>query len=644
MREGGYFRVAAATPRVKIGACRYNAEQIYDLVMSAAARGAEVVVTPELSITGYTCGDLFLQSHLVDGAMEVLEELIMILADVEVVAIVGVPIRYRNALYNCAVAFAHGEVLAVVPKSNIPNYSEFYESRWFSSASVLAEEAVVRINGWDYPISTRSIFDVSGVKCAIEICEDLWVATPPSSTIADCAEVFFNLSASPEVVGKHDYLLSLIEQQSARCMSGYVYSSSGAGESSTDLLFGGNGIVAENGRILTRSERFKLEAQVTCADIDIELLRSHRLRTSTFGGGDVSQIYLSSVELDIEEQDDLLREIDPTPFVPSDLLSRGRRCEEIFSIQSGGLIQRLSHTKCKSAIIGISGGLDSTLALLVAVHAFDRLGLDRRGIIGVTMPGFGTTGRTYNNAVKMIESLGVTLREISIKAACNQHFEDIGLSPDDRSVSYENSQARERTQILMDIANMESGMVIGTGDLSELALGWATYNGDHMSMYGVNSSVPKTLVRYLVAWFADQPSNVAVRETLLDVIDTPVSPELLPADENGDIAQKTEDLVGPYELHDFYLYHFVRNSFSPSKIFDMACVAFCGKYDKAVIVKWLRIFVCRFFSQQFKRSALPDGPKVGSVTLSPRGDWRMPSDATVDEWLGNIDEKDLNRF
>ncbi len=641
MREGGYFRVATATPKVKIGACRYNTEQIYNLAIAAADRGAEVIVTPELSITGYTCGDLFLQQHLIDGAMSALMELVEQLSDIEIVAIVGAPVRHGNSLYNCAIAFAHGAILSIIPKSNIPNYSEFYESRWFSPASQLEDGAKVEIGGWEFPLTTSSIFEVSGVKCSMEICEDLWVAMPPSSSMAEHAEIFFNLSASPEVVGKHDYLLSLLEQQSARCMAGYVYSSSGAGESSTDLLFGGNGIVAENGRILAHSKRFALDAQITYADIDVELLRSHRLRTTTFNGGGTKgrYIYSRSVELTPKEDGELLRTIDSAPFVPSDPELRSMRCREIFSIQSGGLIQRLSHTHCRSAIIGISGGLDSTLALLVAIEAFDRLGLDRKGIIGVTMPGFGTTGRTYNNAVKMIKSLGVTLREISIVKACNQHFEDIGLSPDDRSVSYENSQARERTQILMDIANMESGMVIGTGDLSELALGWATYNGDHMSMYGVNGSVPKTLVRYLVRWFADQPENESVRETLLDVIETPVSPELLPADENGEIRQKTEDLVGPYELHDFYLYNFVRNSFSPSKILNIACIAFEGRYDRETILKWLKIFIRRFFTQQFKRSAMPDGPKVGSVSLSPRGDWRMPSDATADEWMSELSEK-----
>ncbi len=637
MRRYGYVRVATSTPLVKIGACQKNAERIYDLAVSAAERGAEIIVTPELSITGYTCGDLFLQSHLLQGAVEALEWLMDALSNVDIVTIVGVPIKHRNRLYNCAVAFARGEVLSIVPKQNIPNYSEFYESRWFSPSSMLDSSVYVEIAGFVYPLLKDSVFELSGVRCAIEVCEDLWVANPPSSRKASDAELFFNLSASPEVVGKHDYLVSLIEQQSARCIAGYVYCSSGFGESSTDLLFGGNGIIAENGRILAHSKRFSLEEQTTYADIDIDMLRNHRLRTSTFGGDESGIEVMSGMDFKAVEQMDLLRSVDPTPFVPSDRASRDRRCEEIFSIQSGGLIQRLSHTKCRCAIIGISGGLDSTLALLVTVYAFDRLGLDRKGIIGVTMPGFGTTGRTYNNAVKMIESLGVTLREISIKSACEGHFSDIGLSADDRSVTYENSQARERTQILMDLANLESGMVIGTGDLSELALGWATYNGDHMSMYGVNSSVPKTLVRYLVGWYADQKQSESVRTTLLDVIDTPVSPELLPADENGDIAQKTEDLVGPYELHDFFLYNFVRNSFSPSKILYLAKIAFAESYDEQVILKWLKVFLRRFFSQQFKRSAMPDGPKVGSVSLSPRGDWRMPSDATVDEWLSDLE-------
>ncbi|MFI3248044.1 MAG: NAD(+) synthase [Rikenellaceae bacterium] len=639
VQRGGYFRVATAIPNVKIGACRYNAERIADLVIGAANRGAEVVVTPELSITGYTCGDLFLQSHLQNSAIEALEWLIETLKYDEIVAIVGVPIKHRSVLYNCAVAFSKGEVLSIVPKLHIPNYSEFYESRWFASGEDIDPTATIEILGRNYPISSNSIFEVNNVRCGIELCEDMWVATPPSSKMADYAHVFFNLSASPEVVGKHDYLISLIEQQSARCVAGYVYCSAGYGESSTDLLFGGNGIIAENGRIIEKSNRFSLEEQITVADIDIELLENYRVRTTTFGrsGTTTCHYNYSNSTVNALDTKSLERHIDPSPFVPSDPLKRNVRCEEIFEIQSGGLIQRLAHTGCKCAVIGISGGLDSTLALLVTVRAFDRLGLDRRGIIGVTMPGFGTTGRTYNNAVTMIQELGVTLREISIKAACNQHFSDIGLSLDDRSVSYENSQARERTQILMDIANMEGGMVIGTGDLSELALGWATYNGDQMSMYGVNASVPKTLVRYLVGWVADQEDNYRVRTTLLDVIETPVSPELLPADEEGNIAQKTEDLVGPYVLHDFYLYNFVRNGFKPQKIADQACIAFAGEYDRETIIKWLRIFLRRFFTQQFKRSAMPDGPKVGSVSLSPRGDWRMPSDATFTEWIEGLE-------
>ncbi len=638
MIKGGYIRVAAATPHVKIGDCATNAKHIEVMVREAARRGVAVVVTPELSITGYTCGDLFLQSHLQKNALDTLEGLVERLSSYEIVAIVGVPLRCGSSLYNCAVAFGKGRILAVVPKSHIPNYSEFYEARWFAPAEKISKGTTVEIMGDEILITPRSIFDVNGVSCGIEICEDLWVATPPSSQMASEAEVFFNLSASPEVVGKHDYLRSLVEQQSARTIGGYVYASSGFGESSTDLLFGGNGIIAENGRIIAESKRFALHEQLTVADLDIELLRNHRVRTSTFGDSSTLKESVTKRKIHLNQlaSDKLERHIDRTPFVPSDDKLRSQRCEEIFAIQSGGLIQRLAHTSCRCAVIGISGGLDSTLALLVTVRAFDRLGIDRKGIIGVTMPGFGTTDRTYNNAITMIEELGVTLREISIRDACNQHFSDIGLSPDDRSVSYENSQARERTQILMDIANMEGGMVIGTGDLSELALGWATYNGDHMSMYGVNASVPKTLVRYLVSWVANESeegNNARVREALLDIVDTPVSPELLPADELGNIAQRTEDLVGPYELHDFFLYHFVRNAFAPTKILEMAKIAFEGVYESETILKWLKTFIRRFFTQQFKRSAMPDGPKVGSVSLSPRGDWRMPSDATCREWL-----------
>ncbi len=636
MQRGDFFRVATAIPRVKIGACRENAAHIESLIREAVESGVEVVVTPELSVTGYTCGDLFLQSSLQRKAIRELEELVERLREVEVVGIVGVPIKYRNALYNCAVVFSVGEVLAVIPKSEIPNYSEFYEARWFAPAERLDANATVELCGARHPITPLSTFEVGGVVCGVEICEDLWVASPPSSRLSAVAEVIFNLSASPEAVGKYDYLQSLIKQQSARTISGYVYCAAGVGESSTDLLFAGSGIIAENGRILATADRFSLSEQLTIADIDIELLRNHRVRKTTFAKGDMESLHQSKIDLNIRYTKKLYRSFDPAPFVPADLAERSLRCEEIFAIQSGGLIQRLSHTGCQKVLIGISGGLDSTLALLVTVRAFDRLRLSREGIIAVTMPGFGTTGRTYNNAMTLMRALGVSVREISIREACEQHFRDIGLSSDDRSVSYENSQARERTQILMDLANMEGGMVIGTGDLSELALGWATYNGDHMSMYGVNASVPKSLVRYLVAWVADQSDYQSVRDTLLDVIDTPVSPELLPANEMGEIAQRTEDLVGPYELHDFFLYHFVRNGFSPRKIEQIARLAFDAIYDEATIRGWLVTFIRRFFSQQFKRSAMPDGVKVGTISLSPRGDWRMPSDATVDEWLEEL--------
>ncbi len=576
MIRGSFFRVATAIPRVKIGACGENAARIESLIRDAAERGVEVVVTPELSITGYTCGDLFLQSSLQRRAIVEFEELVERLREVEIVGIVGLPIRYRNSLYNCAVVFSVGEVLAVIPKSHIPNYSEFYEGRWFTSSDTLDANATVELCGARHPITPLSVVEVGGVACGVEICEDLWVASPPSSSISQVAEVIFNLSASPEAVGKYDYLRSLVEQQSARTIAGYVYCSAGVGESSTDLLFGGEALIAENGRLLASAERFSLEEQLIVADLDIELLRNHRTRTTTFKGFKLELVHQTRIDLNIRPNGVVERTFDPAPFVPSSLAERSARCEEIFSIQSGGLVQRLQHTGCKRAIIGISGGLDSTLALLVTVRAFDRLSLDREGIIAVTMPGFGTTGRTYNNAMSLMRALGVSVREISIKASCEQHFRDIGLSSDDRSVSYENSQARERTQILMDLANMEGGMVIGTGDLSELALGWATYNGDHMSMYGVNSSVPKSLVRYLVAWVAQLEEYRVVRDTLLDVIDTPVSPELLPADEDGNIAQRTEDLVGPYDLHDFFLYHFVRNGYSPRKIEMVARLAFEG--------------------------------------------------------------------
>jgi len=635
----GFFRVAAALPeRVRIADARSNARQVVEIVEAAAAEGVRAAVFPELSLTGYTCGDLFRQRKLLDDAEEALAQVVAQTASLPVVSIVGMPVRVGDRLYNCAVVVGGGCIWGAVPKSYIPNYDEFYELRHFASGLGISD-TVVELAGEEVCFGTDLIFSVDGVEFGVEICEDLWSPIPPSSYLAAAgAKIIFNLSASPEAVGKHDYLLSLVAQQSARLAAAYVYASSGAGESSTDLVFAGNGIIAENGAIVAESERFARKRQIVAADIDAELLSTRRLTRNTFAVSETPEMRVVRIELpDARGNADLRRRVDPAPFVPSDDAMREERCREIFEIQAQGLAQRLEHTACRTAVVGVSGGLDSTLALLVAAHAFDTLGLDRRGIVGITMPGFGTTGRTYNNALKMIDALGVTRREISIRKACEQHFADIGLPEGDRSVTYENSQARERTQILMDVANMLGGMVIGTGDMSELALGWATYNGDHMSMYGVNASVPKTLVRHLVAWYAADRAGEELRATLCDVLDTPVSPELLPADEHGDIAQKTEDLVGPYELHDFFLYAMIRQGFAPSKIAFLAERAFAGRYAKPVIVKWLGVFLRRFFSQQFKRSATPDAPKVGSVALSPRGDWRMPSDAVARAWIEEVE-------
>lgn len=639
MDNFGFLKVAAAIPHVKVADCDHNAERIAALAEQAAQRGAEIVVFPELSVTGYTCGDLLLQPTLLNAADEALEGIVRATRKLPLVIIAGAPLRHGEALYNCAVVFTQGKVLGVVPKSYIPNYGEFQEDRWFASGAGIAEETIDAA-GQQADFGAELTFAINGAEFGIEICEDLWAVTPPSSRLAPSgAKVIFNLSASPETVGKHAYVRQLVAQQSARTLSAYVYCSAGFGESSTDLVFAGNAFVAENGRILREAQRFSMEEQLILTDVDIERLEFERRRNTSFRqspGADDNTV----IEMEIPEglrAAALDRDIDPLPFVPQDEASRRERCEEIFHIQSHGLAQRLKHTRCEKAVIGISGGLDSTLALLVTVRTFDKLDLDRSGIIGITMPGFGTTDRTYNNALQLMRGLGVTIREIPIRDACTQHFKDIGLDPCDRSAAYENAQARERTQILMDIANIEGGLVVGTGDLSELALGWATYNGDQMSMYGVNASVPKTLVRHLVKWAADTESDAVTRSTLLDVIDTPVSPELLPADCDGKIAQKTEDLVGPYELHDFFLYNFLRAGYGPEKLLFLAEQAFHGSYEPAVIRKWLEVFFRRFFSQQFKRSAMPDGPKVGSVSLSPRGDWRMPSDASAAMWLKELE-------
>ena len=637
----GFVKTAALTPSIRVADCAYNARQIIEVLRAAAAAGAEIACLPELCITGYTCGDLFFQPVLQQGARDALADVLRDTAGLPLLFVLGLPLTHGGKLYNCAAVCQNGRVLGVVPKTHLPNYNEFYEKRQFTPAP--AENGVIDLSGAQVPFGTNLLFQCGtqpALTLAVEICEDLWVPIPPSSELAmQGANLIFNLSASNELIGKHAYLRSLICQQSARCIAGYVYASAGFGESSTDLVFAGNGIIAENGTLLRESERVSMEEQLVISEIDIQNLQNDRRINTSFMQGYLNHNMDNGTVVSFSLPNrtlDLTRAIDPHPFTPSgDALKE--RCEEIFHIQVAGLAKRVLHAHAQTAVVGISGGLDSTLALLVTVMTFDALKIPRDKIIGITMPGFGTTDRTYNNALELMRGLGVTIREIPIRDACTQHFSDIGLDPEDRSAAYENSQARERTQILMDVANMEGGLVVGTGDLSELALGWATYNGDQMSMYGVNASVPKTLVRHLVKWVADTESDMAARATLLDVIDTPVSPELLPADKEGKIAQKTEDLVGPYELHDFFLYNFIRAGYGPAKILFLAEQAFHGSYDRATILKWLTVFFRRFFSQQFKRSAMPDGPKVGSAALSPRGDWRMPSDASAAVWLKELE-------
>ena len=640
----GFVKVAAAVPHVQVADCFYNIQQMEGLMRQASDKGVQIIAFPEMSVTAYTCLDLFAQQTLLKNAEQALLKLVSDTADLNILTIAGAPLVTENRLINAAIAFQAGKILGVVPKTYIPNYKEFQEQRWFTSATELRDKTV-SIGDRTYPLGSHLLFTAGQVKVGIEICEDLWVPVPPSSLLAmEGANILVNISASNELIGKHHYLRSLICQQSARCMAGYVYASAGFGESSTDLVFAGNGIIAENGTLLEESPRFTMQEQLVISEIDIENLQNDRQVNTSFMHGASTLLASETITIPFALSENsgqpvLTRSVDPHPFTPSgDALKE--RCEEIFQIQVAGLAKRIVHTHSRTAVVGISGGLDSTLALLVTVMTFDALNIPRNQILGITMPGFGTTDRTYTNACDLIRSLGVTLKEISIKDACLQHFKDISHNPSVHDVTYENSQARERTQILMDVANQENGMVIGTGDLSELALGWATYNGDHMSMYGVNGSIPKTLVRYLVEWVAHNRVDEASRATLLDIVDTPISPELIPADENGNIKQKTEDLVGPYELHDFFLYHFLRFGSSPAKIYFLAQQAFGGSYDKETIRKWLHTFFHRFFQQQFKRSCLPDGPKVGSVSLSPRGDWRMPSDAMATLWLKEIEELD----
>ena len=637
----GFVKVAAAVPRVKVADCKFNSERLEGLITIAEGKGVQILTFPEMCITGYTCGDLFAQQLLLEQAEMALIQILNSTRQLDIISILGMPVVVSSTVINAAVVIQKGKILGVVPKTYLPNYKEFYEQRWFTSALQVSENSV-RLCGQIVPMGNNLLFETAETTFGIEICEDLWATVPPSSSLAlQGAEIIFNLSADDEGIGKHNYLCFLISQQSARCISGYVFSSSGFGESTTDVVFAGNGLIYENGYLLARSERFCMEEQLIINEIDVECIRAERRVNTTFAANKANCPGKEAVRISTEfvnsKDLNLTRTFNPHPFVPqgSELNSR---CEEIFSIQIAGLAQRLLHTGAKTAVIGISGGLDSTLALLVCVKTFDKLGLSRKDILGITMPGFGTTDRTYHNAIDLMNSLGVSIREISIREACIQHFKDIGHDLNIHDVTYENSQARERTQILMDIANQTWGMVIGTGDLSELALGWATYNGDHMSMYGVNAGIPKTLVKHLVQWVAENGMDEASKATLLDIVDTPISPELIPADENGEIKQKTEDLVGPYELHDFFLYYFLRFGFRPSKIYFLAQTAFSGVYDDETIKKWLQTFFRRFFNQQFKRSCLPDGPKVGSISISPRGDWRMPSDASSAAWLKEIAE------
>ena len=640
MNHFGFVKVAAGIPLVRVGDPAHNAAQLEALIREAAAQGAQVVAFPELSVTGYTCGDLFLKPFLAQAAERVLGALLRRTESLDVVFLVGLPVVAGNVLLNAAAVCFRGEILGVIPKTYLPNYKEFYEQRWFAS-SLEWGGGEVELCGQPVPAGTDLLFEAAGMKFGVELCEDLWAVVPPSSrAVLQGADVIFNLSASNALAGKHAYVRELVAQQSARGLCGYVYASCGFGESTTDVVFGGNALIYENGTPLAFSERFSMQAQLITGEIDVERLRAERLTNSTFrqdaafeAAEPYEVIESGLAPLPVTH---LTRSIAPLPFVP-----KGSRldenCQEIFNIQTTGLATRLLHAHAKTAVIGVSGGLDSTLALLVCAKTFDKLGLSRKGIIGVTMPGFGTTDRTYQNAQVMMKSLGITWREVDIKKACRQHFADIGHDEKVKDVTYENVQARERTQILMDVANQTGGIVIGTGDLSELALGWATYNGDHMSMYGVNAGVPKTLVRSLVLWAARHETNKKTKAVLEDIADTPISPELLPADKHGKIAQKTEDLVGPYELHDFFLFYFLRYGFGPGKIYFLAKQAFEKKFSAAVIKKWLKVFFRRFFAQQFKRSCLPDGPKVGAVALSPRGDWRMPSDASAEAWLAEVD-------
>ncbi|WP_342562092.1 NAD(+) synthase [Paenibacillus sp. FSL R7-0345] len=644
MHNFGFARVAAASPELRVADCGFNAVKMIEMIKQADSREVEYLVLPELSITGYTCADLFLQPKLQAEAISALHQITAATAGLSLIVIAGLPVAIKGRLFNCAAVLQQGKILGLVPKTYLPGYSEFYEPRWFAAAEEL-EVTELRLDGVTVPIGNDLIFaseSDGNLSFGVEICEDLWVPVPPSSLLAQAgALLLFNPSASNELVGKADYRRQLVSSQSASCVAAYVYAGSNTGESSTDVVFGGHSLIAENGQTLAESERFSHESQLIIADIDVPRLQYSRSVMGTFragkGGRNFREILFADPAVQQKERA-LVRKIAVNPFVPGNPQQRDERCQEILSIQTSGLMKRIRHIGTKQAVIGISGGLDSTLALLVAVRAMERLGRPASDVLAVTMPGFGTTNRTYDNAVGLIKALGASMKVVDIKAACLQHFEDIGHDKDVHDLTYENVQARERTQILMDLANKNGGIVIGTGDLSELALGWCTYNGDHMSMYSVNSGIPKTLIQYVVAWYADHEADETVNKFLYSIIETGISPELLPPSATGEIVQLTENILGPYIVHDFFLYYMLRTGAAPGKMLYLAQQAFGEAYPKEQLKAWLKVFITRFFTQQFKRSCLPDGPKVGTVSLSPRGDWRMPSDASAALWLREVDE------
>lgn len=647
----GFVKVALGIPEVRLGDCRRNTLAIESLIAKAEGQGVEVVCFPEMSLTGYTVGDLVQQQLLLDNAEQSLLRLMEVTRNLNVAVIVGLPFSHEGVIYNCAAVLQGGHICGIVPKSFLSGHKEFYEKRWFVSGRDLPRDTMVRLCGQNVPMGVNLLFELGHFTFGIEICEDLWAPIPPSTALSvQGAEIVFNLSATDELAGKHDYRRQLVMSQSARSICAYVFVGAGYGESTQDVVFGGEGLICENGHMIAQADRFSLKEQLLVTDVDVNTLRCERRVNTSFSFARRQSLAEKGryrrIELEVSYDNDnfqLLRTINPLPFLP-DAPNYDERLQEVFNIQSTALVRRIAHTEAKTVVLGVSGGLDSTLALLVCVRAFDALHRDRKGIVGITMPGFGTTDRTYTNALALMKSLGITMREISIKEACLQHFKDIGHNPEQRDVTYENAQARERTQVLMDVANQMNGFVVGTGDLSELALGWCTFGGDQISMYGVNAGVPKTLIRYLVRWYAQHEADPDTATTLLDVLDTPVSPELIPAETDGTIAQKTEDLVGPYELHDFFLYQMVRYGYRPKKIYYLAQHAFDGhdervaRYSGEQIRHWLTVFCRRFFAQQYKRSSMPDGPKVGKVNLSPRGDWRMPSDASSAAWLDECEE------